>query len=72
MKVNGTAVSANVKRFIYISSIKVNGESTEFGKPFKADNQPDPVEPYGVRRQTFWDHLTLFLRDTFLLAASPV
>lgn len=25
-----------------------------------------------VRRQTLWNHLTLFLRDTFLPVASPV
>ncbi len=34
--------------------------------------QSQLVELLPVRRQTFWDHLTLFLRDTFLLAASPV
>jgi hypothetical protein len=27
---------------------------------------------YSVRRQTLWDQLTLFLRDTFLPVASPV
>ena len=26
----------------------------------------------GVRRQTLWDQLALFLRDTFLPVASPV
>jgi hypothetical protein len=26
----------------------------------------------GVRRQTLWNHLTLFLSDTFLPVTSPV
>ncbi|PSW03948.1 hypothetical protein C9I89_16005 [Photobacterium lipolyticum] len=40
------AVSAGVKRFIYISSIKVNGEGT-FGTPFTADDRPNPQDDYG-------------------------
>jgi nucleoside-diphosphate-sugar epimerase len=44
------ATAANVNRFIFISSIKVNGESTEHGKPFTADDQPNPVGPYGISK----------------------
>ena len=44
------AVEANVKRFIYISSIKVNGESTEKGRAFNAEDTPKPVDPYGVSK----------------------
>ena len=44
------AVQAGVKRFIFISSIKVNGEETVLGKPFTADDAPDPVDPYGVSK----------------------
>jgi nucleoside-diphosphate-sugar epimerase len=44
------AAAANVKRFIFISSIKVNGELTETGKPFRADDQPNPVDPYGISK----------------------
>lgn len=40
------AVSAGVKRFIYVSSIKVNGEGT-FGTPFTADDKPNPQDDYG-------------------------
>lgn len=40
------AAMAGVKRFIYISSIKVNGESTELGLPFKPDNAYIPTDPY--------------------------
>lgn len=55
MRVNceGTAnlarVSAEigVKRFIFLSSIKVNGESTSEGKPFTALDDPCPEDDYG-------------------------
>lgn len=41
------AADAGVKRFIFISSIKVNGEHTEPGKPFDEDVQSPPEDPYG-------------------------
>ncbi len=44
------AVTASVRRFIYISSIKVNGESTLPGKPFTADDRPRPEDPYGISK----------------------
>jgi len=44
------AVSAGVKRFIFISSIKVNGETTIPGKPFTADDAPRPLDPYSVSK----------------------
>ena len=43
------AVNSGVKRFIYISSIKVNGENTS-GSPFKADDMPKPEDPYGISK----------------------
>ncbi|MFX1712296.1 UDP-glucose 4-epimerase family protein [Stutzerimonas stutzeri] len=44
------AVAAGVKRFIFISSIKVNGEATANGKPFCADDQPAPEDAYGLSK----------------------
>ncbi|WP_028866494.1 UDP-glucose 4-epimerase family protein [Psychromonas hadalis] len=44
------AADAGVKRFIFISSIKVNGESTELGKPFKPDDTYIPTDPYGLSK----------------------
>lgn len=35
-----------VSRFIFISTIKVNGEST-FSKPFQPDDTPHPMDDYG-------------------------
>ena len=43
------AVDRGAKRFIYISSIKVNGETTS-GHPFKADDTPAPEDPYGISK----------------------
>lgn len=44
------AVEAGVKRFIFISSIKVNGEHTLPGRPFAADDVPKPTDPYGLSK----------------------
>jgi nucleoside-diphosphate-sugar epimerase len=44
------AAAAGVKRFIYISSIKVNGECTKPGFAFSADDVPAPEDPYGVSK----------------------
>jgi len=44
------AVEAGVSRFIYISSIKVNGEETFPGTPFKASDKPNPTDPYAISK----------------------
>ncbi|PTU78579.1 NAD-dependent dehydratase [Pseudomonas indoloxydans] len=44
------AVASGVRRFVFISSIKVNGESTLLGKPFLAGDVPAPADPYGVSK----------------------
>ena len=44
------AADSGVKRFIFISSIKVNGESTEVGSPFKPDDKYIPTDPYGLSK----------------------
>lgn len=44
------AAAAGVKRFIFISSIKVNGESTLGGKPFTYDDTPQPDDAYGISK----------------------
>jgi len=41
---------AGVKRFIFISSIKVNGEGSRLARPYLADSQPAPVDPYGISK----------------------
>ncbi|MEJ7775885.1 MAG: NAD-dependent epimerase/dehydratase family protein [Sphingomicrobium sp.] len=44
------AAEAGVRRFVFISSIKVNGEVTEPNAPFRPDDPPRPVDPYGVSK----------------------
>ena len=44
------AVSCGVKRFIFLSSIKVNGESTEISSMFNYDDIPKPEDSYGISK----------------------
>ncbi|MCO4822895.1 MAG: NAD-dependent epimerase/dehydratase family protein, partial [Flavobacteriaceae bacterium] len=44
------AAVKGVKRFIYISSIKVNGETTLPKKPFTAEDTNVPIDPYGLSK----------------------
>lgn len=44
------SAAAGVKRFVFLSSIKVNGEVTEAGQPFTADDVPAPEDAYGVSK----------------------
>ena len=44
------AAAAGVRRFVFVSSIKVNGESTQLGRPFNADDVPAPQDAYGVSK----------------------
>lgn len=44
------AAEAGVQRFLFISSVKVNGETTRPGAPFCADDLPAPQDPYAVSK----------------------
>ncbi|WP_017395893.1 NAD-dependent epimerase/dehydratase family protein [Acinetobacter haemolyticus] len=44
------AVQSGVKRFIYLSSIKVNGEEATQQKPFTADDPIHTDDPYGLSK----------------------
>ncbi|WP_462402004.1 UDP-glucose 4-epimerase family protein [Pseudomonas sp. Marseille-QA0332] len=44
------AARAGVRRFVFISSIKVNGEQTRPGCPFDAEQPARPVDPYGISK----------------------
>ena len=43
------AASAGVKRLVYVSSIKVNGEGTE-ESPYSESDAADPQDPYGISK----------------------
>jgi nucleoside-diphosphate-sugar epimerase len=44
------AAASGVRRFVFVSSIKVNGEATQLGHPFTADDAPAPLDAYGVSK----------------------
>tara|TARA_R110002111_G_scaffold186906_3_gene252631 strand:- start:69 stop:1010 length:942 start_codon:yes stop_codon:yes gene_type:complete len=44
------AAELGIKRFVFISSIKVNGESTTDGKPFSELTTTIPTDPYGLSK----------------------
>lgn len=44
------AAVAGVRRFVYLSSIKVNGESTRLDQTFTAEDILAPQDPYGISK----------------------
>jgi UDP-glucose 4-epimerase len=58
------AAKAGVKRFIFISSIKVNGESTTERLPYKSSDIPSPEDPYGISKAEAEDGLKLIANVT--------
>lgn len=46
------AVLGGVKRFIFISTIKVNGESTDVGRAFCVNNIPNCIDVYGISKMS--------------------
>ena len=43
------AARSGVRRFVFVSSVKVNGEETA-GKPFVETDVPGPCDPYGISK----------------------
>lgn len=50
------AADAGVKRLVFASSVKVNGEATH-GTPFRPDDPPRPVDAYGISKRDAEDAL---------------
>jgi len=44
------AATEGVKRFVFLSSIKVNGEMSSLNKPFTPEDKFIPVDPYGLSK----------------------
>lgn len=44
------AAQADVKRLVYVSSIKVNGEETHDGQKFSETDPPAPQDPYSISK----------------------
>ncbi len=58
------AAAAGVRRFVFLSSIKVNGEQTDPGRPFTADQAPGPLDPYGISKMEAEAALRALARET--------
>lgn len=58
------AAAAGVRRFIFVSSVKVNGEATVEGKPFTANDAPAPQDPYGISKAEAEAGLRQIAQDT--------
>jgi len=44
------AAKAGIKRLVFVSTVKVNGENTEIGKPFTESDVANPQDAYGVSK----------------------
>jgi len=58
------AASAGVKRLIYLSSVKVNGELTVPGQPFKESDMANPQDAYGLSKFEAEQGLLLIAQET--------
>jgi UDP-glucose 4-epimerase len=59
-----SATTAGVKRFVFISSIKVNGESTTGNVPYKSSDVSQPEDPYGISKAEAEQELLALGADT--------
>ena len=50
LKLARQAMEIGIRRFIFISSIKVNGEFTRFGQKFTVDDHPAPQDAYAISK----------------------
>ena len=58
------AAAAGVKRFVFVSSVKVNGESTLPGLAFAEAEAPNPQDAYGLSKQEAEQGLRQLSADT--------
>ncbi len=60
------AVNAGVRRLVFVSSVKVNGEATADNRPFRAADVPSPKDPYGRSKWEAEGALHAVARETGL------
>jgi len=58
------AAAAGVRRFVFLSSLKVLGEASVLGQPFSAENDVCPIDPYGVSKLEAESALRLLASET--------
>ena len=60
------AARAGVKRLVYVSSVKVNGEQTTETQPFAESDEPDPQDPYAISKWRAEQDLQRIAQETGL------
>lgn len=60
------AAKAGVKRFVFLSSIKVNGEHTDGRPPFSSSDAPVPEDHYGISKYEAEEQLKAISKETAL------
>lgn len=58
------AASFGIKRFIFVSSVKVNGELTEKNSQFTADDTPNPANAYSISKMEAETALIMLSKET--------
>lgn len=64
IKLARQAAQFGIRRFVYISSIKVNGEATYDGGRFTAFDKPAPIDPYGISKLEAEEGLKIIAAQT--------
>jgi nucleoside-diphosphate-sugar epimerase len=44
------ALESGVQRLVFLSTIKVNGDTTTYDRPFRASDSPHPSDPYAISK----------------------
>lgn len=60
------SAACGVRRLVFVSSIKVNGESTPIGRSFIHNDTPAPQDPYGISKLEAEQGLRAIAADTGL------
>ena len=75
LKLAKQAAQLGIKRFIYLSSIKVNGEHTKPEKPFQYNDKNIPTDPYALSKYEAEQGLKQIAQDTgmqFIIIRPPL
>ena len=60
------AAACGVRRFVFMSSVKVNGEQTACGRPFAETDAPAPLDPYARSKRAAEEGLVRLASETNL------
>jgi len=63
LKLAKDAARAGVRRFIFVSSAKVNGEASVYGKPIRETDAPNPGDAYSLSKYEAEEGLNRFSQE---------